>query len=49
MYKRQIKQFDFFKNISNSNFLVDVLSCFSPISSLKDDILLRENDLNFFI
>ena len=45
MYKRQIKQFDFFKNISNSNFLVDVLSCFSPISSLKDDILLRENDL----
>ena len=45
MYKYQIDHFDFFKNISNSNFLVDALSYFSPISALKYDILLRENDL----
>ena len=45
MYKISLEKFDFFKNISNSNFLVDILSCFSPISAIKDDILLKENDL----
>ena len=45
MYKAQIMKFDYFKNPSNSNFLVDVLTCFSPISSVKEDILLKENDL----
>ena len=45
MYNYQLEKFHFFKNISNSNFLVDILTCFSPISALKGDILLRENDL----
>ena len=45
MYKTQIMKFDYFKNPSNSNFLVDVLTCFSPISAVKEDILLKENDL----
>ena len=45
MYNYQLENFHFFKNISNSNFLVDILSCFSPISALKGDILLKENDL----
>ena len=45
MYKSSIEKFDFFKNVSNSNFLVESLSCFSPISVCKDDILLKENDL----
>ena len=40
-----IEKFDYFKNVSNSNFLVEILSCFSPISASKDDILLKENDL----
>ena len=45
MYKKQIAKFDYFKNPSNSNFLVEVLSCFTPISAQKEDILLKENDL----
>ena len=45
MYKKQIEKFDYFKNPSNSNFLVEVLSCFTPISAQKEDILLKENDL----
>ena len=45
MYKTPINKFDYFRNVSNSNFLVEVLSCFSPSSALKDDILLKENDL----
>ena len=45
MYKSSIEKFYFFKNVSNSNFLVESLSCFSPISVCKDDILLKENDL----
>ena len=45
MYKTAIEKFDYFKGVSNSNFLVEILSHLSPITANKDDILLKENDL----
>ena len=45
MYKTPLEKFYYFKGISNSNFLAEIVSFFSPISAIKDDILLKENDL----
>ena len=45
MYKSPIEHFHFFKGISNTNFLVETLSYFTPITGKKNDILLKENSI----
>ena len=45
MYKLPLKRFYFFKGISNSNFLVDILSYYSPKTASKDEILIKEGDM----
>ena len=45
MYKSSIENFHFFKGISNTNFLVDVLSYFTPVTGKKNELLLKENAL----
>ena len=45
MYKLPLKRFYFFKGISNSNFLVDILSYYSPKTASKDEILIKEDDI----
>ena len=45
MYKIEIKRFDFFKGISNTNFLSEVLYNFSPLICKKNEILLKENEI----
>ena len=45
MYKLEIEKFIFFKGISNTNFLSEVLYNFSPLTCKKNDILLKENEI----
>ena len=45
MYKLPLKRFHFFKGISNTNFLVDILSYYSPKTASKDEILIKEDDI----
>ena len=45
MYKLTLERFYFFKGISNTNFLVEILSYFSPKIASKDEILIKEGDI----
>ena len=45
MYKLEIEKFIFFKGISNTNFLSEVLFNFSPLICKKNHILLKENEI----
>ena len=45
MYKPIIKNFIFFKNFQNIDFIVQVISCFKPILAYKNYILVNEDDL----
>ena len=45
MYKNAIEKLDFFKGISNTNFLAETLRYFTPISGKKNDIFIKENEL----
>lgn len=45
MFKMEIKFFNFFKGISNANFLSEILYNFSSIISKKNDVLLNENEI----
>jgi len=45
MYRKQINNFHFFKGISNTNFLVETLSYFTPMTGKKNDILIKENEI----
>ena len=42
MYKPFIKNFTFFKNFSNIDFIVKVISAFKPVLSVKNDILIKD-------
>ena len=44
MYKNIIQNFKFFKSFENSNFIVNVVTSFKPVLSLKNDILIQEGD-----
>ena len=44
MYNNVLNNFHIFKGISNSNFVIDVLNSFIPVSAKKNDILINEND-----
>ena len=45
MYKPIIKNFIFFKNFTNTDFIIKVILAFKPILSLKNDILIKDGDL----
>ncbi len=45
MYKPIINSFIFFKNFSNSDFIVRVILAFKPILALKNDLLIKDGDL----
>ena len=45
MYKPIIKNFIFFKNFQNTDFIVRVILAFRPILADKNDILINDNDL----
>ena len=45
MYKLEIEKFIFFKGISNTNFISEVLYNFSPLICKKNYILLKENEI----
>ena len=45
MYKSIIKNFKFFKNCENSNFIIQVLSKFIPSTSKKNEFLLFEGEM----
>ena len=45
MYKPIIKNFIFFKNFQNTDFIVRVILCFKPILAYKNDILVNEGDM----
>ena len=45
MYKMELKYFNFFKGISNANFLSEILYNFSSIINKKNDVLLNENEI----
>ena len=45
MYKPIIKNFIFFKNFQNTDFIVQVISCFKPILAYKNYVLVNEGDL----
>ena len=45
MYKPIIKNFIFFKNFQNTDFIVQVITCFKPILAYKNYILVNEGDL----
>ena len=44
MYKSYINGFNFFKNVENRDFIVQVISKFEPIIGFKGDILLEEGE-----
>ena len=44
MYKPIINSFNFFKNFSNSDFIVKVILAFKPILALKNDVLIKDGD-----
>jgi hypothetical protein len=45
MYRSCIKNFKFFKNCENSNFIIQILSTFIPSTSKKADILVYEGEM----
>ena len=45
MYKPIIKNFIFFKNFQNTDFIVRVILCFKPVIAYKNDILVNEGDM----
>ena len=45
MYKSIIKNFKFFKNCDNSNFVIQILSSFVPTTSKKNEFLLYEGEM----
>ena len=45
MYKPIIKNFIFFKNFQNTDFIVRVILAFKPILAYKNDILVNEGDM----
>ena len=45
MYQNDIKNFKFFKNCDNSNFIIQVLSAFVPATSKKLEILVYEGEM----
>ena len=45
MYKPIIKSFNFFRNFSNIDFIVNILISFKPILALRNDILVKDGDL----
>ena len=44
MYKPIINSFNFFKNFTNSDFIIKVILAFKPILALKNDILIKDGD-----
>ncbi len=44
MYKPIIKNFIFFKNFDNNDFIVRVILAFKPILAMKNDILVKDGD-----
>ena len=44
MYEPIIKNFIFFKNFDNKDFIVRVLFCFKPILGIRNDILIKDGD-----
>ena len=44
MYNPMIKNFTFFKKISNTDFIIQILLKFKPILSMKNDILLKDGE-----
>ena len=44
MYKPIIKNFIFFKNFDNTDFIVRVILAFKPILAMKNDILVKDGD-----
>ena len=45
MYKPIIKNFVFFKNFQNNDFIVRVILSLKPILAYKNDILVNEGDM----
>ena len=45
MYKPIIKNFIFFKNFQNTDFIVRVILVFKPVIAYKNDILINDNDM----
>ena len=45
IYKPIVKNFTFFKNITNQFFIVQILISFKPILAIKNDILIKDGDL----
>ncbi len=44
MYKPIINSFNFFKNFTNSDFIIKVILALKPILALKNDILIKDGD-----
>ena len=44
MYEPIIRNFIFFKNFDNKDFIVRVIFCFKPILAIKNDILIKDGD-----
>ncbi len=44
MYEPIIKNFIFFKNFDNKDFIVRVIFCFKPILAIRNDILIKDGD-----
>ena len=45
IYSKVINRFNFFKNVKNSNFIVQVLTSFIPIVSKKEEIIILEGEI----
>ena len=45
MFKTEIKRFTFFKGISNTNFISEILYNFSSVICKKNEIILSENEI----
>ena len=44
IYSKEIARFTIFKNVNNSNFIIQVLTSFIPITMKKEEILLLEGE-----
>ncbi len=44
MYKNIIDNFMFFKNLNNTDFIVQILLAFKPVLALKNDVLIKDGD-----
>ena len=45
IYEKEINKFSIFKNVNNSNFILQVLTSFIPITLKKEEILLLEGEV----